>query len=55
MAHNGYAGIGVMEEEPSLTIQGAGTIPEFFQISLQQWNEKRQARGEVALQIRFVS
>jgi len=44
-----------MEEEASLTIQGEGTIPEFFQISLQQWNEKRQARGEVALQIRFVS
>ena len=40
---------------PSLTISGAGTILEFFQLAVQRWNEKRQARGECALQIRFIS
>jgi hypothetical protein len=43
------------EQRPSLTIKGAGTIPEFFQLSLQEWNEKRQKRGEPPVVISFVS
>ena len=36
-------------------VAGAGTIPEFFQLEVQKWNEKRSKRGERAVQIRFVS
>ena len=43
------------DQRPSLTIKGAGTIPEFFQLSLQEWNEKRQKRGEAPLLISFIS
>jgi hypothetical protein len=42
-------------EEPTLIIRGAGTVPEFFQVSLHRWNGQRQARGERPLQISFVN